>query len=205
MISAELRWFWKYSLPDPIERWFRSREFAPVGGVSRVDEYLVNPAQPELGVKKRGGGYGVEIKGLVALGRQTNRAAGGRAQVWSKWLSEALTIDQLPRINVKKTRWIRKFSTSGSQVTEVRLDLPQSRTALDRIAQGCFFELVALAIEDGPTTWWTVAFEAFGDLATVEDSLQRTFEHVASPAQLASGLAMSYPEWLARFIVEDTP
>ena len=205
MVSAELRWFWKDSLPDAIEPWFRLRELAPGGGVPRVDEYLVDPAQPELGLKKRGGGYGVELKGLVTLGRPLRGMSNAPAQVWAKWLSETLTIDHLPRVRIRKTRWLRKFDTSGPQVTEIRLDASQSRAVLARIPRGCFSELSALGVDDGPTSWWTVAFEAFGELDTVEDSLQRTLDHISLPPQLAGGLVMSYPEWLARFIVQHTP
>jgi hypothetical protein len=175
--------------------------------VPRIDEYLVDRGQPELGVKKRGGGYGVEIKGLVALGGQLASPLNGRVQIWTKWLSETLTIDHLPLVSVKKTRWLRTFATSASPITEVRVDEPQPLVApLDRWRlRGCQCELTAVTVDDEPTPWWTVAFEAFGDVETVEDDLHRTLARVAPPPQLASGLTLSYPEWLAQFAGAQNP
>ena len=207
IVSAELRWFWKDALPPDVERWFRSGDHPPGGGTPRVDEYLVDRRQTELGVKKRGTNDGVELKGLLALGRQAPRPFGGRVQIWAKWISEALAIDHLPRVSITKTRWLRNYDTSGERLTEVQLDsserpvVPGSRP----LVRGCQFELVAIAINEHKATWWSVGFEAFGELNTIEDSLDRTLVQVAPLApNLSDGLGISYPEWLARFGVEGT-
>ena len=198
IVSAELRWFWKDALPQDVERWFRSGEYAPGGGTTRVDEYLVDRDQTELGVKKRGAGRGVEVKGLVALGRQTASPFEGRVQIWTKGISETLTIDHLPRVSIEKTRWLRKYDTSGARVEEVRVDA--SERAVRPIARGCQVELVAIAIDGRQESWCSVGFESFGELGTIEDSLDRTLVKLAPTApHLGGGLAISYPEWLARF------
>src|SRR5678815_5321035 len=100
-ISAESRWFWRESLPAGLEDWFRSTGFSPGGGIVRIDEYLLDAGNPELGVKKRGGKNGVEIKGLVETRSALPAPFHGRVQIWSKWSSEAVTIDALPRLTLR--------------------------------------------------------------------------------------------------------
>lgn len=203
LVSAELRWFWKDAAPPEIERWFRSGDYPPGGGTPRVDEYLVDRHQTELGVKRRGTGHGVEVKGLVALGRRTASPFDGRVQIWTKWMSETLAIEHLPCVSIKKTRWLRKYDTSGGRVTEVQLDMSERPVGGENLspALGCQFELVAIAIDDEQRRWWSIGFEAFGELNTIEDSLDSTLAHLAPAApSLDGGLAVSYPEWLARFV-----
>ena len=65
LFSAELRWFFKGPPPAALDSWFRSGHIPPGGGEIRRDEYLRDPKQQQLGVKKRGRNPGVEIKGLV--------------------------------------------------------------------------------------------------------------------------------------------
>jgi hypothetical protein len=197
LVSAELRWFWKDALPQDVEQWFRSGEYPPGGGTRRVDEYLVDRDQTELGMKKRGSGKGVEIKGLVALGRHMTSPFEGRVQVWTKWSSETLTIDHLPRVSIAKTRWLRKYDTTG-RVLEVQLDSSERPVRAQLLARGCQFELSA--VDHETSHWRSIGFEAFGELNTIEDSLERTLAHLAADApDLSAGLALSYPEWLARF------
>jgi hypothetical protein len=125
-------------------------------------------------------------------------------EIWSKWTSSRLTIDHLPRIAVHKTRWLRKYDTHDRVVVEVPLDTDERalRDPSLRLDRGCHFELVSLRVSDPERTWWSLGFEAFGDLDTVEDSLHRTVNHVAPAAELPSGaLGLSYPAWLAEAIV----
>jgi hypothetical protein len=111
-----------------------------------------------------------------------------------------MTIDHLPRTVVRKTRWLRKYDTSGSTVRELELDADEQ--LLDSAAplpeRGCNLELVALTAGDD-ARWWTLGFEAFGPLDTVEQSLQRTIAHVAPIGReaLAGGAELSYPDWLS--------
>jgi hypothetical protein len=56
----------------------------PGGGLLRLDEYLSDPNQCELGIKRRGGKKGVEVKGLVTHAEQ-QLAAGpfvGPIEIW---------------------------------------------------------------------------------------------------------------------------
>jgi hypothetical protein len=201
LVSAELRWFWRGGLPPAVEAWFRAAPFPPGGGRPRTDEYLVDPSQIELGVKKRGTEAGVEVKGLVGPRHTVSVPFSGRVQIWSKWTSEALTIDRLPRVAVEKTRWLRKYDTSGPEVVEIELDDEERprRSPKELPERGCHFEVVSLRVDGGRMSWASVGFEAFGELSTVENSLDRTLRHVAPETSLPAGRELSYPAWRAQW------
>jgi hypothetical protein len=199
LVSAEIRWFWRNALPPGLDAWFRNGAVPPGGGSARTDEYLFDPGQVELGVKRRGPQTGVEIKGLVALRSTTAPPLNARVQIWSKWTSQTLSLANLPTIAVRKTRWIRKFDTGSRHVLEVPLDAQERpRDPEQRPERGCQLELVALSVESRVGAWWSLAFEAFGEVDTVETSLGRTLAHVAPGAPtLESAMELSYPAWLA--------
>ena len=201
LVSAELRWFWKDALPSGLETWFRSGQWPPGGGMPRMDEYLLDPGQSELGLKRRGANPGIEVKGLISVLASPVAPFVGGVQLWCKWTSDALTIDHLSRVAVRKTRWVRKYDTSNAEVSEVELDEHEKlRGSSDTLLKrGCQWELVALRVDGESADWWSLGFEAFGELATVEPSLRRTINHVAYGAPgLEGGLELSYPAWLAR-------
>ena len=207
MVSAEARWFWQGNPPDDLERWFELRPIVAGGGVPRLDEYLLDARQKELGIKSRGDigkrpdADAIEVKGLVETRPPLSEPFPAQVQIWTKWKSPALRIDGLPCIRVWKTRRLRKFDTSGSTVLELALDAKEK--LVDRAALlpalGCHIELVALEVGEPRACWWTLAFEAFGPLDTVEESLVRTMAdvHPIEPAALSGGLELSYPAWLA--------
>jgi hypothetical protein len=202
LVSAELRWFWKDAPPRGLEAWYRSGPFPPGGGSLRRDEYLLEPLQTELGLKKRGGDHGVDVKGLVSIGTALPKPFAGRIELWTKWVSTALSIDHLPRVVVAKTRWLRKFDTAGPDVRELALGpdeqlLDRSKSPPDR---GCLVELVSIQLGDSAAPWSALAFESFGPLDSVQESLRRTALHVAqrTPPPLEEGLQLSYAEWLSR-------
>jgi hypothetical protein len=199
LVSAELRWFWGGDLPSAVDAWFREARCPPGGGRPRTDDYLVDRGQIELGVKKRGAKAGVEVKGLVGLRRPVSVPFPGRVQIWTKWASDALTIDHLPRVAVEKTRWVRRYDASGPDIVEIELDDEERpRRSPDSLPEaGCHVEVVSLRLDGGGTPWASVGFEAFGELATVEATLERTLKHVAPHTILPAGRELSYPAWLA--------
>jgi len=203
LVSAEIRWFWEGDIPSEWDRWFRSGPFPPGGGAARVDEYLLDPRQTELGVKRRGGKLGVEIKGLVCAPfvRVRQGTLSGEAQLWAKWGSEAGLLENPPTVAIQKRRWLRKFDTAATPVREIALDeseLP-SRGVAVLPAEGCNLELTQLSLEMNRPKWWTLGFEAFGSLDSLRQNLVRAVEHVTeSPApEGAAALELSYPAWLA--------
>ena len=190
LISAELRWFWPEAPPAGLEEWFRSDRAHPRpagGGGTRVDRYLRDPSQAELGIKMRGGGKGVELKGRI--GEDGRVAAGpfrGPIELWAKWSSEAFRLPPRRLIAVEKTRWLRRFGTSGREIDP---------DALPRA--GCNVELTRVALSRG-RVWWTLGFEAFGALDAVSGQLRRTAAIVGrrKPPRLTGGRLSSYPAWL---------
>ncbi len=92
LLSAEVRWFWEGRIPE-LTRWFGSGPFAPGGGEVRVDTYVVDPAQLELGVKSRGNKPGLELKVLVS--ERQSRGIGqlrSATQIWTKVGSTVLSL-----------------------------------------------------------------------------------------------------------------
>ena len=199
-VSAEIRYWWRNAAPAGLADWFSAGEFPPGGGGTRVDEYLKQPGQVELGIKRRGEKPGVEIKGLVALGRE--RTAGpfpGRVEIWSKWTSAVLRIDPAA-IAISKQRWLRKFDTGAGAAREVALDERESPASGEPLPhEGCNAEWTILRRPDG-VQWWTLGLEAFGPL----DSVVRNFETgiaalaTRQPPELRPDLVASYPAWLNR-------
>ena len=202
-VSAEIRWFWPTNPPSGLESWFRKprdRACAVGGGRLRLDEYLSDPGQRELGVKRRGGKKGVEVKGLV--GAERKLAAGpfaGPIEIWAKWTSEALEVDSRGAVKTIKRRWLRKFDTTKLSPVEVPLndkELPaDAKQPLP--ARGCNVELTEITLTSGDV-WWTLGFEAFGGVETVADDLQMVASALAGevPPDLSGGLMASYPSWL---------
>jgi hypothetical protein len=201
-VSAEIRWFWPTTCPEAIESWFRSAPEPPGGGKPREDEYLYESAQIEFGLKRRGKKPGVEAKGLVTVLPQRSDAIPfvGPIEIWCKWRLATLDLSDFSTIRTKKVRWLRKFDTSGGGPTEIFLDKcedPRDRRPLP--VMGCNVELtkVELAVEH---IWWTLGFESFGDLHSVEQSLRSTIFVMASHRlpSLCSGELLSYPAWLSK-------
>ena len=195
--TAEIRWFWPGRPPSSFADWFTAA--GPSWGSAcdsrtRVDDYLRDHAQTTLGIKKRGGGEGVEIKGLIGTRPTLLELAGCVCPIglWGKWSSSHFSFDQGAVIKVSKQRWMRRFRAGPVGVVEVSAAESGARLS------GCDAELTLL---EGPDAkpWWTVGFEAFGDLEQVEADLVATVANVArrSPPPLGGGEAMGYPGWLA--------
>src|SRR5262245_40946174 len=195
-MTAEIRWFWAGRPPPGFAAWFR--EVGPAWGraydsKSRIDEYLRETGQTALGIKRRGGSQGVEIKGLISTRPTLLALAGCTCPIglWGKW-SSAIGLDEARLIKVAKQRWMRKFTVDGGSVREMAASDTSERRS------GCDAELTLLQGPDG-TPWWTVGFEAFGAFTVVEHDLTATVDLVQgrSPPALPAGEPMGYPGWLA--------
>jgi hypothetical protein len=206
-MTAELRWFWKEQCPGPLREWFQHRagRGAPGGGATRVDVYVCGPGQASLGVKSRGGGSGIEIKGLVAVesGEALPAPLQGRIQVWAKWGSSTLQCDGPLAVSVRKTRWLRRFDATTRPLTELELgpDERPTQPVGPFPDEGCNVELTKVEASTGAPCWWTFGIEAFGSFERVTDTLRAVADHLAGTGvpRLADALEASYPEWLDRF------
>jgi hypothetical protein len=200
MLSAELRYFWK-AVPAALEEWYHRAAYPPGGGGMRTDEYLLDTAQTELGIKRRGEKPGVEVKGLVKLGAKAAVAPfTGQIEIWCKWTSPALLLDAGKTIAILKQRWLRKFDTlSGSEIPLGPDELPLGGLPLPQ--EGCNVELTKLTLPDG-AVWWSCGLEAFGPPDHVEKNLTTTSALLGAP-QFTAEMVASYPVWLKTVAAND--
>jgi hypothetical protein len=201
LISAEIRWFWQGRCPQPVHDWFFKSGLSPGGGLPRVDKYVPQRKEAEISLKKRGNKPEYEIKGLVS----TRRAAeleplAPHIEIWCKWSCTIprlnLTDDELA---ITKTRWLRKFDTSKYVRAEIPLDANEKPKADYSLPlQGCNVELTEVQIGGHAGAWWTLGFEAFGDLDSVPMNLTLTLmpEKPVLVRVVASGAFLSCPAWL---------
>lgn len=202
-VSAEMRWFWRMDeVPPRIEAWFRTPEAS--AGELRTDVYFSLNDKTELGIKRRDvskPGRGVEIKGLVAeVATMSVAPFTGCPQIWTKWTTDAIDMSG-ESILTKKLRYLRKFATdeTGQSVPrEIPLDAeskPKDQSEPPKL--GCNVELTRVWLPNNEE-WWTLGFEAFGNLHTVEQSLRAVVFAMAetNPPNFAGSLFASYPAWL---------
>jgi hypothetical protein len=168
-----------------------------------MDEYVRDACQVELGCKRRGGLPGVEVKGLVAVtwSGVTVEPFVGPIELWTKWTSEVLVLPATATITIEKQRWLRTFDTSGVVPQEIPLDAveqPLDKRPLPTL--GGHVELTRVRLPHGEA-WWTLGFEAFGTLRTVENALHAVATMLAArrPPGRGEGLRLSYPAWLAQY------
>ena len=129
--------------PPGLEDWFCKADAhgCPArGGRTRVDEYVRDIRQVELGLKRRDGHQGVEVKGLVAVtwGGGAGEPFAGPIELWTKWISEPLELLSHSTVPIEKQRWLRQFDTTGRVPQEIALDneeKPHDRRLLP--ALGC--------------------------------------------------------------------
>ncbi len=200
-VSAEIRWFWRNE-PTALREWFCSRdEFcAAGGGAPREDQYLRDARQAELGLKRRGGKAGIEVKGLVAVtsGGLVVGPFLGPIEIWTKWTCEALELPPALTVTIRKERWLRKFDTALTSPEEIALDHNEQPLELKRPLPvlGCNAEVTKVDLQGA--TWWTLGLESFGTIGTVENSLRAVATLLAArrPPDLGMGQLASYPAWL---------
>lgn len=202
LLSAEVRWFWEGPRAD-LHRWFRDALPPPGGGGERTDTYLIDRSQAELGIKSRGRNPGLEIKSLVKEGGTVQLGPlAAPVQTWTKLATTVLRLDGLPAIAVHKRRWVRRYATTGSGLRELALGADEQPISGEPWpVQGCSVELTDVRLERSRGTWTTLGLEAFGSLDRIEESLWAVVRHYqTNPPPDGSGLALSYPQWLARTI-----
>lgn len=205
-LSAELRWFFKKPITD-IQGWF-TQPFLNISpwcdspDEPRCDLYLIDHLQDQLGIKRRGKKDGVEVKGLVCENARhiRNSPFVGEIEIWSKWTSNVLSITTHPTFETHKTRWLRKFDTTGD-VREVELDSagnPADGAPLP--ARGCNVEFTKVVVMPTEHEWWSFGFESFGGLDTVVGDLESVVMEMARrmPPVFNDALAASYPAWIKR-------
>jgi hypothetical protein len=200
LLSAEVRWFWRGRCPQPVHDWFFKSGLPPGGGHSRIDRYVSQRSEPEISLKKRGDKSGFEVKGLVTTRRSPElEPLAAHIEIWCKWSCTIPGFNLTDGLAVTKTRWLRKFDTSKYVRSEVPLDANEKPTKAYLLpVQGCNVELTEVQIGGHAGVWWTLGFEAFGDLDSVPTNLTLTLlpEKPVLVRVVASGAFLSYPTWL---------
>lgn len=221
LISAEIRWFWQGDAPDNLRQWFMDEGVhkcgAGGGPPDREDIYLVEGDQTELGIKIRGKKGGtkddnstdcknssVEVKGLVAIdwGILTSGSIAGPVEIWCKWSFGPIDVGTTTKWKLTKTRWLRKFDTSGPYPIEIPLGSDEKPKDEDRFpclpTLGCNIELTQVQLPSGDE-WWSFGLEAFGNLSTVAGNLRAVAVELSKRdigSDLSTGLLLSYPQWI---------
>ena len=197
--TVEVRWFYRGPIPPPVKAWFERGgpgvERQPV----RVDHYLQLPSGDNLNIKLRQGR--IEIKRRTAPARMTqfHERAAGAVEAWQKWSFELAAPDSAGTrclsppsawIPVRKARRLRTYQVTGGLAGAAE---PASETP-DR---GCEVELTHVDVLG--ETWWTLAFEAFGPEAGLQETLLLVAERVFGddePPQLRANASYGYAAWL---------
>lgn len=192
--TAEVRWFTRGPLPEPVVAWFEAVAGAPAWG-ERTDCYVRPACRDGLGVKWREGTLEVKRRLEIVGEERLHEGVVGCVERWRKWtlpLVQAASVEEPAGdwVDVHKRRRIRDWTVAGAQVRRV----PDEAY----VAQGCSLELGQ--VEVGGRVWWSVCLEAFGaDEDRLTDDLRRVARHVfandATPT-LAADRSMSYPVWL---------
>jgi hypothetical protein len=199
MTSAELRWFWRGHCPQPVYAWFFESGLPPGGGFSRIDRYVPQRGEPEISLKRRGDKSDFEIKGLLT--KRSNlelEPLAPQIEIWCKW-SCTIPGVKTDDLVVTKTRWLRKFDMSKYVRSEIPLEPNEKpKAGYPLPVQGCNVELTEAQMAGHSGMWWTLRFEAFGDLDSVPTNLTLTVlpEKPALIRIVTSGEFLSYPAWL---------
>jgi hypothetical protein len=141
--------------------------------VLRTDRYLKDGTQHELGVKRAAAARA--SKGLVVedFGRIASGPFAGQLQLWGKWSSNALSVPSDATVATDKRRWQRAFDT-GRGAKEIPLARGARPFGAHEFPQrGCNVELTSVTLPGG-SVWWTLGFEAFGPLDSLERSVRAT-------------------------------
>ncbi len=199
-LSAELRWFWRGSCPRPVHDWFFKSGMPPGGGFSRVDKYVPQRGEPEISLKKRGDKLDLEVKGLVTTRIIPElEPLAPHIEIWCKWSCRVPGLNLRHEVAVTKTRWLRTFDTSKYVRSEIPLDANEKpKTGYSLPVQGCNVELTEVQIGAHAGAWWTLGFEAFGDLDSAPTNLTLTVlpEKPTLIRIMTSGEFLSYPAWI---------
>jgi hypothetical protein len=199
-LTAESRWFYQDECPENLRRWFDESFLAPGGGHLRIDEYLCQPHPSEVSIKSRGATSGFEVKCLIAV-CPSGVPFAPYIEIWGKWGLQLPALKTAETIIVRKLRWLRTYDASRDAIVEIALGADEKPLNGQPLPpQGVNLEITNIRIAEEQRQWWTLGFEAFGDLNSALGSLQRTVQFLLDKSFEIprSGEFLNYPCWLAR-------
>jgi len=91
---------------------------------------------------------------------------------------------------------MRRYVVVATDVEELPLDVDEETPP----AVGCNLELTQVDVDGHPVSWWTLGFEAFGDIQSAPEALAATYAFLQANGAFPPlwGERLSYPEWLDR-------
>ena len=210
--SMEVRWLMRGDRPANVAQWF-SKGFVPKQNaileeeLDRLDTYLSLPSNKDLSVKLRAGKK-IEVKQRQGQGQSKVLKDGirGLVEQWVKWSfaldAQAASPDFANPagcwVTVKKSRLTRKFEIKPGDLVVAIDAIVANAPAAKPPDEGCNMELAWLTSWNGQA-WWSLGFEAFGKLGTVEKNLDLVLKQVlADPAFpiMKAEDSYAYPTWL---------
>jgi hypothetical protein len=203
--TTELRWFRDGPLPRSVCSWF-----APNGAFGaveeRADRYLVD-GRLDRGLKLRGGST-LELKLRQTIARTVPSGDGpdtvaelprGTVEEWQKWspADHLVSTGSEPWVEVHKRIVKRRFTIGGRELTVFDAAGPPV---------GAYCDIEIVAIDDGSTEAWSLAFAARGPLHRRHTGMGAAWRSLASVTPpppsglLVFDIPCGYPEWLARSV-----
>lgn len=198
--TVEVRWFYNGLIPDKVLAWFQQGKKALAKPLVRVDYYLRLPDRDSFGIKLREGK--IELKqrqqqyGLVHF----HKHVVGQMERWHKWSFTLADETQNPLADIKASpsAWIAVGKARQQweyYIANNKLVTTRSAEAIPK--QGCNLELATVSVAG--VKWWTLGFEAYGNVATNRENLWLVIEHVLAerePPVLDAQDSFGYPQWL---------
>jgi hypothetical protein len=205
LTTYELRWFYPGTIPENIQFWFEQHCLVQSSQPQepREDLYLYSPECEFLGIKLRQEQLEVKWRqaelGVISCGEIVE----GKVEKWSKWECHDSTGESFQAQQIASNPvWVSVQKVRYAQTYEVLDEFSlQAVSENESINNGCHVELTHLTINEN--TWWSLAFEAFGDDACILENLQVTANRVFSSyleQRLLAVDSYAYPAWLAQAI-----
>ena len=197
--TVEIRWFIKGEIPDLLLDWFNGLKGDPTIMSQRTDYYLCMP-DTGIGIKIREGliEHKQRSDGMGEL--WSDGVHSGAIEQWEKW---SFPLDDTGAMH----KMLDTYPESWQGITKKRsiriLDFDEKNrirnTSYEALKEtACGWELTELIIEGSPDKWWTMGFEAFGDIQKLKQTLLKVCDHVLkeSPTGFNASNSFAYPEWI---------
>jgi hypothetical protein len=201
LFTTEIRWFIPGILSKEALSWFNAGHRLETA-IVQVHEYLLFPGCDTVGVKFREGRLEIKAKVGVPQPLSLEKDIQGQREQWIKW---SLPTKEFPMfgptlrqsgqwLTVRKERNQRIFSSEAGNLQEVSTgSFPVT---------GCNIELTRIEVEADPSTWFTLAFEAYGPPSVTAEILEEGVRFFFKKRKRAPGInlnkanSFSYPTWL---------
>jgi hypothetical protein len=197
--TVEVRWFRPGAVPADVLSWYLSRTGQSGEQESRTDFYFRSRDGEGLGVKLREGR--IEIKqrqrrwGVVPFGGDV----AGQVEGWMKWSFELARAEEvLANIASGAEHWVSVSKERKQRAFALTPDRKVTHVSEGKTPQtACVVELASVRVAG--TEWWSLAFEAYGETADMDQYLIAVAEHTFASGvtpRLNAEESFGYPKLL---------